>query len=157
MKGKKLLVDKYNHWVDKMSTNLDCLDQQVAKLTAGDLRIAKKREGKIKFNSNRDPHKLAVYGNHDNDNESADEEEQEKQRLFKRCFNKKNIALGRMIKTQEMLTNKTKKYKTDLEKLLLRAKLDRPSMIQEKFRIIWKEQDGSAIAAAAAAAAAERA
>ena len=75
MKGKKLLVDKYNHWVDKMSTNLDCLDQQVAKLTAGDLRIAKKREGKIKFNSNRDPNKLAVYGNHDNDNESADEEE----------------------------------------------------------------------------------
>ena len=62
-----------------------------------------------------------------------------------------------MIKTQEMLTNKTKKYKTDLEKLLLRSKLDRPSMIQEKFRIIWKEQDGSAIAAAAAAAAAERA
>ena len=61
-----------------------------------------------------------------------------------------------MIKTQEMLTNKTKKYKTDLEKLLLRAKLDRPSMIQEKFRIIWKEQDGSAIAAAAAATAAER-
>ena len=55
-----------------------------------------------------------------------------------------------------MLTSKTKKCKTDLEKLLLRAKLDRPSMIQEKFRIIWKEQDGSAIAAAAAAAAAER-
>ena len=26
MKGKKMLVDKYNHWVDKMSTNLDCLD-----------------------------------------------------------------------------------------------------------------------------------
>ena len=56
-----------------------------------------------------------------------------------------------MIKTQEVLSQKTKKYKSDLEKLLLRAKLDRPSMIQEKFRIIWKEQDGSAIAAAAAA------
>ena len=26
MKGKKMLVDKYNQWVDKMSTNLDCLD-----------------------------------------------------------------------------------------------------------------------------------
>ena len=30
----------------------------------------------------------------------------------------------------------------------MRSKLDRPSMIQEKFRIIWKEQDGAAQAAA---------
>ena len=44
-----------------------------------------------------------------------------------------------MICTTEKLESKTKKYKTDLEKLLVRSKLDRPGMIQEKFRIIWKE------------------
>ena len=80
-----------------------------------------------------------MFGNPEVDYGSADEDEQEKKRLFKKCFNKNNIALGRMIKTTEKLSVKTKKYKSDLEKLLLRAKLDRPSMIQEKFRIIWKE------------------
>jgi len=63
----------------------------------------------------------------------------EKKALFKKCFNKNNIALGQMICTTEKLESKTKKYKTDLEKLLVRSKLDRPGMIQEKFRIIWKE------------------
>ena len=47
-----------------------------------------------------------------------------------------------MIQTTEKMTTATQKNKNDLEKLLLRAKLDRPSMIQEKFRIIWREQDG---------------
>lgn len=143
LKGKKLLVERYDQWVKKLAKNLDSLDQQVRKLTAGDLRIAKKKDGKIEFDSSRDPKKLEEYGDHDNDQyDSGDEDATQKKRLFKKCFNKKNIALGRMIKTTEKLNNATQKYKSDLEKLLLRAKLDRPSMIQEKFRIIWREDDG---------------
>ena len=91
-----------------------------------------------------------MFGSHDEAIDSDDEDEVEKKRLFKKCFNKNNVALGRMIKTTERLQSKTKKYKSDLEKLLLRSKLDRPSMIQEKFKIIWKEQDGAAISAAEA-------
>lgn len=109
-------------------------------MTAGDLRIAKKRAGKIKFNPNRDADKLEVFGSLDDGGDSGDEDEKEKQRLFKKYFSKKNVALGKMIDTTEKLTTKTSKYKRDLEKLLLRAKLDRPSMIQEKFKIIWREQ-----------------
>ena len=41
LKGKKLLVDRYDLWIKRLSANLDSLDQQVRKLTAGDLRIAK--------------------------------------------------------------------------------------------------------------------
>lgn len=115
----------------------------MTKLTAGDLRIAKKRDGKIKFKPNRDPNKLEVFGTHDEGVPSADEDELQRKKLFKKCFNKNNIALGRMIKTAEKLNTATGKYKSDLEKLLLRSKLDRPSMIQEKFRIIWREQDGA--------------
>ena len=129
LKGRKMLVDRYNMWLKRLADELDSLDKQVAKLTAGDLRIARKRDGKIKFNPNRDPSKLETFGNHDDGNGSEDEDEQAKKRLFKKCFNKSNIALGRMIKTTETLNNKTMKYKSDLEKLLLRAKLDRPSMI----------------------------
>lgn len=55
-----------------------------------------------------------------------------------------------MIRTTETVMTKANKFKADLQKLLIRAKLDRPSMIQEKFRIIWKEQDGSAVQAAEA-------
>lgn len=122
-------MDKYNLWIRKLASDLDSLDKQVRKITAGDLRIAKKRDGKIKFNSKRDPNKLEVFGAHDEDFESADEDELQKKRLFKKCFNKNNIALGRMIKTTERLQTKTKRYKSDLEKLILRSKLDRPSMI----------------------------
>ena len=147
LKGRKMLVDRYNNWLKKLSHDLESLDKQVKKLTAGDLRIAKKRD--VKFKPERDPNSLEEFGKHEEGNDSDDEEEQQKKKLFKRCFNKNNIALGKMIKTTEMINNKTKKYKNDLEKLLLRAKLDRPSMIQEKFRIIWREQDGAAIAAAA--------
>ena len=137
---KRRLLDRYKHWIGKIASELRSLDQQVSKLTAGDLRIAKKRDGKIKFNVHRDPNKLEVFGCHDDGVDSCDEDEKQRKRLFKKYFNKDNIALGRMIKTTEKLTTKTKKYKSDLEKLLLRAKLDRSSMIQEKFRIIWREQ-----------------
>ena len=124
-----MLKDKYNDWIRKLATDLESLDKQVTKLTAGDLRIAKKRDGKIKFNATRDPNSLEVFGIRENNFDSSDEDEVEKKRLFKKCFNKNNIALGRMIMTTEKLQSKTKKYKSDLEKLLLRAKLDRPSMI----------------------------
>lgn len=68
-------------------------------ITAGDLRIAKKLDGKIKFKPKRNPDDLAKFGKHDDDLDSDNEEEQEKKLLFKKCFNKKNIALGRMINT----------------------------------------------------------
>ena len=103
IKARKMLVDRYNQWIRKLASDLDSLDKQVKKLTAGDLRIAKKKDGKIKFNSRRDPNKLEEFGAHDEDFESADEDEIEKKRLFSKCFNKNNIALGRMIKTTERL------------------------------------------------------
>lgn len=103
IKARKMLVDRYNQWIRKLASDLDSLDSQVKKLTAGDLRIAKKRDGKIKFNAKRNPNHLEVFGAHDEDFDSADEDELEKKRLFKKCFNKNNIALGRMIKTTERL------------------------------------------------------
>ena len=75
IKGRKILVEKYNQWIKKLATDLDSLDKQVSKLTAGDLRIAKKRDGKIKFNSRRDPNKLEVFGVHDDDLDSDNDEE----------------------------------------------------------------------------------
>ena len=71
--------------------------------------------------------------------DSADEDAKFKRKLFKQCFNKKNIALGRMTKTVEKLVLKNDKYVNDLEKLLLRAQLDRPQMLNEKFYCIWRE------------------
>ena len=106
-------------------------------LTTGDLRIAKKRDGKLKFNPMRDAKSLEVYGKAIVD--SADEDEKFKRKLFKKCFDQKNVALGRMTKTMEKLSNSKDKYVSDLEKLLLRSQLDRPQMLNEKFYCIWRD------------------
>ena len=74
LKGRKMLVDRYNSWLKKLAADLSSLDMQVKKLTAGDLRIAKKRDGKIKFNPERDPNKLEVFGQHSDGDDSDDEE-----------------------------------------------------------------------------------
>lgn len=148
---------RFNDWLGKLEGSLHSLDFQVTNLTKGDLRITKKNENKIKFDPNLVPsqhiqsHAEDKRRESDDDGfDSSDEDEIEKKRLFKQCFNKKNIALGRMIRTTETVMTKANKFKADLQKLLIRAKLDRPSMIQEKFRIIWREQDGQAVSAAEA-------
>jgi hypothetical protein len=72
-----MLKDRYNEWIKKLASNLDCLDKQVSKLTAGDLRIARKRdrEGKVKFNATVDPNKLEEFGTHEGSNfDSSDED-----------------------------------------------------------------------------------
>ena len=93
-------------------------------LTAGDLRIAKKRDGKVKFDPDRhDPNVLLPFKKVDDSDDgfdSSDEDEREKKHLFKKCFNKNNIALGRMIRTTETVLSKANKFKADLEKLLIR-------------------------------------
>ena len=75
----------------------------------------------------------------DNQHDSADESEKFKRQLFKKCFNRKNIALGRMTKTVEKIVEKKENYVKELEKLLLRSQLDRPAMLNEKFYCIWKD------------------
>ena len=63
-----------------MEKNLDSLDNQVIKLTSGDLRVAKRRDGKVKFNPNRDPNSLEAHGNHSGSSRvsSANKSEEEK-------------------------------------------------------------------------------
>ena len=69
------------------------------KLTSGDLRIARKFDRKLKFCASRDADSLEVYGDHRDENFSSDnEDQQERRELFTKCFDKKNIALGKMIK-----------------------------------------------------------
>ena len=146
MKRNRVLVERYSDALERMEKDLDSLDSQVTKLTSGDLRIAKKRDGKIKFNPQRDAKSLEVYGGKDGKHgsddiavDSADEDEKFKRKLFKKCFDRKNIALGRMTRTVEKLVMKKENYVRDLEKLLLRAQLDRPQMLNEKFYCIWRD------------------
>ena len=63
-----------------MEKDLNSLDKQVTKLTSGDLRIAKKRDGKLKFNPTRDAVSLEAYGGKHGDSraDSGDESEEEK-------------------------------------------------------------------------------
>ena len=124
MKRARLLVDRYTDALDRMEKDLGSLDSQVTSLTAGDLRIAKKREGKIKFNPSRDAKSLEVYGKNKQGSgieNRSDDEARFKRKLFKKCFNKKNMPLGRMTKTVEKIIVKKEKYVNDLEKLLLRS------------------------------------
>ena len=58
MKRQRLLAKNYNEALLRMEKDLGNLDKQVTKLTAGDLRVAKKRDGKIKFDPRRDPRQL---------------------------------------------------------------------------------------------------
>ena len=128
-----------------MERNLHTLDNQVTKLTSGDLRVAKRKDGKVKFNPNRDPNSLEAGGNRSGESRvsSADNSEEEKRQLFEQCFDKSNISLGRMTKTIDKLNSQKIKNINDLEKLLLRAQLDRSQMINEKFHCIWKKHEES--------------
>ena len=100
-----MLKDKYDMWSRKLASDPHSLDMQVTKLCAGDLRIARKRDakGKVKYNPNRDRSSLEVFGGRGENFNSSDEDERDRKKLFKKCFNKKNMALGRMIRTTEKL------------------------------------------------------
>lgn len=53
IRGRKMLVDRYNKWFEGVEMHLGHLDQQVYELTKGDLRKARRRDGKVKFNPHR--------------------------------------------------------------------------------------------------------
>ena len=83
-----------------MERDLKLLDNQLTVLTQGDLRVAKKRDGKIKFNPAKQskslqPKEVKTTGE-DVGHDSVNEDEKFKRQLFKKCFNRKNIALGKM-------------------------------------------------------------
>ena len=63
-----------------MEKNLGSLDDQVIKLTSGDLRIAKRRDGKVKFNPNRDPNSLEAHGHSGSSRVSSADKDEEEQR-----------------------------------------------------------------------------
>jgi len=46
-KRKRQLAEKYNESLEVMEKDMGKLDKQVFKLTSGDLRIAKRRDGKV--------------------------------------------------------------------------------------------------------------
>ena len=136
-------MQKYNEAFARMERDLRLLDNQVNVITKGDLRVAKKRDGKIKFNPSKlskslQPREPKTSGE-DIAHDSVDEDEKFKRQLFKKCFNRKNIALGRMTQTVEKIVVKKENYVKELEKLLLRSQLDRPQMLNEKFYCIWRD------------------
>ena len=139
MKHNRVLAAKYNESLERMEKDLNNLDKQVTKLTSGDLRIAKRRDGKIQFDPKRNAKSLETYGKYDDGINSAEESEEEKRELFTQCFSKNNRALGMMTRTIDNINQKKNKRMGDLEKLLQRAHLDRPSMINEKFYCIWRD------------------
>ena len=63
-----------------MERHLSSLDNQVNKLTSGDLRVAKRRDGKVKFNPNREISSFETAGNRSSGSRvsSADKSEEEK-------------------------------------------------------------------------------
>ena len=86
-------------------------------MTAGDLNVVKKRDGKIKFKANRDPEELLIKAGKKESirNHSIDDPEEIKERNIKKtCFNKKNRSLLGMILTSEMLDEQRKKNIKDL-------------------------------------------
>lgn len=93
---QRILVERYSLEIEQIGKNLNCLDKQTANLTAGDLNIVKKRDGKIQFNANLDPQELIIKTDkkESNKNKSIDDPEEIKERnLKKTCFNKKNKSL----------------------------------------------------------------
>ena len=105
LRRNRVLAQQYNEALSRMEKDLSKLDKQVIKLTSGDLRIAKRRDGKVKFDPSRDAKSLEAYGGKGADSraDSGDESEEEKRELFNKCFSKKNFALGLMTRTIDSL------------------------------------------------------
>jgi hypothetical protein len=113
---------------------LDSLDKQTTYLTQGDLRVVKRREGKVKFKSERDPLELVIKVN------QVDKlgrlplapDERKFRTLQRKCFDSKNQGLLGLIKTSEKLQNQRARILTDVNKLFDRSLLDRPFVLKEK-------------------------